>query len=200
MALHYKVFKVGLTIAWNPSYLCSIRWRSPIQYSRTWCEIPSYWRSSVPSSQSCWNLWGYPSTVKEDENDNAYKRIGLENDVIWGVRIRLTQIHVKIVVLVESYAAHGSVYVSAVSANKGRGPVAQWGTYCHAPHALRGPFDISCNRRCCICEWEERALTFILFQLLFEPISAFHRVDVEVVEARVLVALTSIFSWVDIVK
>ena len=56
--------------------------------------------------------------MKEDDNDNAYKIIGLENDVIWGVRVRLTQVHVKIVVLVGAYAAHRSVYVSAVSANK----------------------------------------------------------------------------------
>ena len=58
--------------------------------------------------------------MKEDDNDNAYKWIGLENDVIWGVRVRLTQVHVEIVVFIGAFSnvAHGRVNVGAVGANK----------------------------------------------------------------------------------
>ena len=64
MALNYNFFKLGLTIAWNPSCLCSILSRIPAQCSHTWCENPSFRRSSGSSAQDYWTLWGSPSTER----------------------------------------------------------------------------------------------------------------------------------------
>jgi len=80
----------------------------------------------------------------------AYKRIGLENDVVRGVRVRLTQVHVQIVVFVGaiSCVARTRVNVGAVGANKGGSLVAQWSAYSYAPDVLGCPLSIAPNRSC----------------------------------------------------